>query len=257
MAVTSLTDEDIKAIIDLSKEDRIGEKVLFSFQCSSFLPTYYHRHHHHVVIIIIFIQILIIIMMTIIISPFCLVLPLLIMILLLGNQRCCFIFHFCGPDVWAYWNFLSRDTDAMVRYFSLSSADVPIPFPQLREPLFSLEQSLHSKALQIKFNCLPLIWILLSGNQVKLLRSLVKIYFAFLYFLQIINSIAPSIYGHNDIKRAIALAMFGGVAKDPGSFFYYCVPLTFSRGFPHWQVLSDIWQSKISKCQWHLQELKG
>ena len=30
--------------------------------------------------------------------------------------------------------------------------------------------------------------------------------------------IAPSIYGHEDIKRAIALALFGGVAKDPGKW---------------------------------------
>jgi DNA replication licensing factor MCM2 len=29
----------------------------------------------------------------------------------------------------------------------------------------------------------------------------------------IVRSIAPSIYGHEDIKLAIALAMFGGVAK--------------------------------------------
>ena len=28
LAVTSLTDEDVKAIIDLSKDERIGEKVL-------------------------------------------------------------------------------------------------------------------------------------------------------------------------------------------------------------------------------------
>lgn len=35
-------------------------------------------------------------------------------------------------------------------------------------------------------------------------------------FFQIISSIAPSIYGHEDIKRAIALSLFGGVAKDPG-----------------------------------------
>ena len=30
----------------------------------------------------------------------------------------------------------------------------------------------------------------------------------------IINSIAPSIYGHTDVKTAIALSMFGGKAKD-------------------------------------------
>ncbi|KAJ3265850.1 MCM DNA helicase complex subunit [Chytriomyces hyalinus] len=32
---------------------------------------------------------------------------------------------------------------------------------------------------------------------------------------RIIKSMAPSIYGHDDIKTAIALAMFGGVAKNP------------------------------------------
>lgn len=30
---------------------------------------------------------------------------------------------------------------------------------------------------------------------------------------RIIKSIAPSIYGHDDIKTALALAMFGGEAK--------------------------------------------
>ncbi len=30
---------------------------------------------------------------------------------------------------------------------------------------------------------------------------------------RVIKSIAPSIYGHEDIKMAIALAMFGGVTK--------------------------------------------
>ena len=31
---------------------------------------------------------------------------------------------------------------------------------------------------------------------------------------RIIKSIAPSIYGHEDIKAAIALSLFGGVPKD-------------------------------------------
>ena len=35
---------------------------------------------------------------------------------------------------------------------------------------------------------------------------------------KIIASIAPSVYGHDDIKRAIALSLFGGEAKNPGKF---------------------------------------
>jgi DNA replication licensing factor MCM2 len=31
---------------------------------------------------------------------------------------------------------------------------------------------------------------------------------------RIINSIAPSIYGHQFVKKALALAMFGGESKD-------------------------------------------
>ncbi|EFX76824.1 putative MCM2, Minichromosome maintenance complex component 2 [Daphnia pulex] len=33
---------------------------------------------------------------------------------------------------------------------------------------------------------------------------------------RIVASIGPSIYGHNDIKRALALALFGGESKNPG-----------------------------------------
>eukprot|EP00731_Ephydatia_muelleri_P001567 Em0001g1567a len=33
---------------------------------------------------------------------------------------------------------------------------------------------------------------------------------------RVFESIAPSIFGHKDIKRAIALSLFGGEAKDPG-----------------------------------------
>ena len=40
-----------------------------------------------------------------------------------------------------------------------------------------------------------------------------------IFFPQIIASIAPSVYGHDDIKRAIALSLFGGEAKDPGRAF--------------------------------------
>ena len=33
---------------------------------------------------------------------------------------------------------------------------------------------------------------------------------------KLINSIAPSIYGHDFVKKGIALAMFGGMPKDVG-----------------------------------------
>ena len=36
---------------------------------------------------------------------------------------------------------------------------------------------------------------------------------------RIMASIAPSIYGHEGVKRALALALFGGEAKDPGTFY--------------------------------------
>ena len=34
---------------------------------------------------------------------------------------------------------------------------------------------------------------------------------------RVMASIAPSIYGHEDVKRALALALFGGEPKDPGA----------------------------------------
>ena len=33
---------------------------------------------------------------------------------------------------------------------------------------------------------------------------------------QVFASMAPSIYGHDDIKRALAMALFGGEPKNPG-----------------------------------------
>lgn len=39
-------------------------------------------------------------------------------------------------------------------------------------------------------------------------------FFSLTIAIQIIKSIAPSIYGHRDVKRAIAMSLFGGTAKQ-------------------------------------------
>ena len=42
---------------------------------------------------------------------------------------------------------------------------------------------------------------------------------------RIIDSIAPSIYGHRNIKAAIAMALFGGQEKHVGSHRLRCARL--------------------------------
>lgn len=55
----------------------------------------------------------------------------------------------------------------------------------------------------------------------------VILFFIYFSFLQIFASIGPSIYGHEDIKRGLALALFGGEAKNPGELFIAFFNLDF------------------------------
>ena len=44
------------------------------------------------------------------------------------------------------------------------------------------------------------------------------------FFNQIFASMAPSVYGHEDVKRAMALSLFGGMPKNPGiNNILYCI----------------------------------
>ena len=55
---------------------------------------------------------------------------------------------------------------------------------------------------------------------------------------RIFASMAPSIYGHEDIKRAVALAMFGGEPKNPGE---WCA-----------HVHDVAWRACVRACVWLL-----
>lgn len=44
---------------------------------------------------------------------------------------------------------------------------------------------------------------------------------------RIVASMAPSIFGHDYIKRAMALALFGGESKNPGRNFFFLFSILY------------------------------
>lgn len=60
------------------------------------------------------------------------------------------------------------------------------------------------------------------------------------------ESIAPSIYGHLKVKRAIAVALFGGEPKDPGKELVCQLPLQLMLNFPVLEQVTNIASEVIS-----------